>query len=81
MVDWQLTEATFYCDDVGTNVSIRVYQNGSTKCTGYKKYVENLNRNTAKALELRSEKLGEKLKCCGPDCSRVVEYKDKLFSE
>jgi hypothetical protein len=50
---WRLTVTTMllYCDAVDDDVTIMVYKDWSTKCTGYKKYVESLNRETAKMHE------------------------------
>jgi hypothetical protein len=41
VADWQVTATTIYCDAVDDNVMIIVYKDGSIRCTGYKKYVEN----------------------------------------
>jgi hypothetical protein len=81
MLDWQLTESTFYCDDIGTVVTIIVYNDGSTKCTGQKKFLENLTNRRAKELKSRAKELGKVLKCQGPDCSKVINYKNRVFSD
>ena len=79
--DWQVTATSIYCDAVDDDVTIMVYKDWSTKCTGDKKYGENIKREVAKELKRRGKRLGRKLKCEGPECSRVIEYKDKLFAE
>ncbi|MCJ7791782.1 MAG: hypothetical protein MUP49_05195 [Dehalococcoidia bacterium] len=43
-LDWQVTATTIYCDAVDDDVTILVYKDWSTKCTGYKKYVESLRQ-------------------------------------
>jgi hypothetical protein len=70
MVNWQVTATTVYCDGVGDEVTIMVYKDGQTKCTGYAKYGQP---------ELRSKR--RKTSCQGLDCSLVIGYRDKLFSE
>ena len=79
--DWQVTATSIYCDAVDDDVTIMVYKDWSTKCTGDKKYGENIKREVAKELKRRGKRLRRKLKCEGPECSRVIEYKDKLFAE
>jgi len=81
MVDWQVTATTIYCDAVDDDVTILVYKDRSAKCTGYRKYVENITRETAKKLKNKGKKLGKELKCEGPLDYRVTDYRDKLFTE
>jgi hypothetical protein len=81
MVDWEITVATIYSDAVDDEVMIMVYKNWSTKCTGYKTYVESLNRETAKTLEKKAKLLSRNLRCEGPLDYRVIEYRDKLIAE
>ncbi len=79
--DWQVTAVSTYCDAVDTNVVLLVYKDRSAKCVGYKKYGENVTKETVKELKKRSKKLGRELKCEGPECSRLMPYRDKLFAE
>jgi len=83
MVDWQVTATTVYCDAVDDDVTIIVYKDWSTRCVGYyKKYGDNvINKETAKALKQRSKKSGRALRCEGPECRRVIVYRDKLRAE
>mgnify|MGYP001059971853 CR=1 FL=1 len=82
MVDWQVTATTIYCDAVDDDVTVMVYKDRSTKCAGYRKYVENITKEAAKGLKKRAKKLGRELKCeSGPECSRVIAYRDKIFAE
>ena len=81
MVDWQVTATTISCDAVDDYVTLLVYKDWSAKCVGYKKYGENITKDTAKTLHKKSEKLGRELKCEGPECHRLIAYKDKLFAE
>jgi hypothetical protein len=81
VTDWQVTATTIYCDAVDDDVTIMVYKDGSTKCTGYKKYVENPNKETAQMLRKKAKRLGRNLKCEGPQDYRVTDYRDKLAAE
>ena len=80
MVNWRITATTIYCDAVADEVTLMVYKDGMTKCTGYRKYGEP-DKDMAKAMETRSKRLGQLLKCEGPECYRVTQYRDKLFAE
>jgi len=81
VVDWQVTATTIYCDAVDDDVTIIVYKDGNTRCTGYKKYAESLNKETAKILKKKAKRLGRNLRCEGPLDYRVTEYRDKLAAE
>ena len=81
MTDWQVTAKTIYCDAVDNDVTIMVYKDWSTRCTGYKKYVESLNKETAEMLKKKAKRLGRNLKCEGPLDHRVTEYRDKLAAK
>ena len=81
MTDWQVTATTIYCDAVDDEVTIMVYKDGSIRCTGYKKYVENPDKETAQVLKKKAKRLGRNLKCEGPQDFRVTSYRDKLTAE
>jgi hypothetical protein len=74
MVNWQLTATTIYCDAVNEEVTILVYKDFSTKCTGY-------NKRAAKAGSHSSKNNKAQAGCQGPACSCVVQYRDKLMAE
>ena len=79
--DWQVTATSINCDAVADDVTIMVYKDWSTRCTGYQKYGEKSQREAAKELKRRGKQLKRKLKCEGPECSRVIDYRDRLFAE
>jgi hypothetical protein len=81
VADWQVTATTIYCDAVDDEVTILVYKDGSIRCTGYKKYVENPDKETAQMLKKKGKRLGRNLKCEGPQDYRVTSYRDKLTAE
>ena len=81
MVDWQATATTIYCDAVDDDVTIIVYKDWSTRCTGYKKYHESVNTETMKILKKKSKLLGKNIECLGPLDYRVTGYRDKLIAQ
>jgi len=81
LVNWQVTATTIYCDAVDDDVTIMVYKDRSTRCVGYKKYIESITKETARELKKRAKKLGHELRCKGPECSRVIAYRDEVFAE
>ena len=80
MVNWQITAITIYCDAVDDEVTLLVYKDWSAKCTSYSKYGEP-SREIHKVLRKKSKQLGRRLECEGPECSRVLQYKEKLLAE
>jgi len=81
LADWQLTATTIYCDAVDDDVTIMVYKDQRTTCTGYNKYGEGLDKETAKVLKKKAKRLGKNLKCEGPRDHRVTDYRDRLMAE
>lgn len=80
MVNWQITATTIYCDAVDDDVTLMVYKDGTAKCAGYPKYSKP-GKEISKQLNRKGKQLGHNLKCEGPECSRVIQYRDKLFAE
>jgi hypothetical protein len=80
MVDWQVTAITIHCDAVDDEVTIMVYKDWSTGCTGYRKYGEP-DKETLNLLKKKGKQLKRQLECEGPECRRLVQYKDKLLAE
>ena len=80
MVNWQVTATTIYCDAVDDEVTVMVYKDGSARCTGYGKYGEP-SKEILNQLKKKSKQLEQQLKCAGPECYRVTQYKEKLFAE
>ena len=81
MGDWKVTATTIYCDAVEDDVTIMVYKDWSTTCTGYKKYGESLSQETAKMLKRKAKRLGRNLRCEGPLDHRVTDYRDMLIAQ
>ena len=81
VVDWQLIATSIYCDAIDEDVTIIVTKGWTTRCTGYKQYVENITKEVALMLKKKSKKLGRELRCEGPLDYRVTNYRDKLISE
>jgi len=81
LADWQVTATTIYCDAVDDDVTIMVYKDWSTTCTGYKKYGEGFNKEAARVLKKKAGRLGRNLRCEGPLDHRVTDYRDMLIAQ
>ncbi len=81
MTEWQITATTIYCEAVDDDVTLIVDKDWNVKCTGYKKYLAGLNKETENILKQKSRRLGRNLKCEGPEDFRVTDYRDKLMAE
>ncbi len=76
---WQITATTIRCELVDDFVTIMVNKDWSTRCAWYNRYKQ-------KALEDKKHKFDKKInlkmeKCQGPECSYVIDYRDKLIKE
>ena len=80
MTSWKITATTIYCDAVDDEVTVLVYKDWSTKCTGYHKY-SGPGKEISNLLRKKSKQLGRQLQCEGPQCQRVIQYKEKLVTE
>jgi len=80
MVNWQVTAVTIYCDAVDDEVTLLVYKDRSAKCTSYGKYGKP-DKDTVKVMKKKSKQLKRQLECEGPECHRLIQYRDKLFAE
>ncbi|MBN1862202.1 MAG: hypothetical protein JW790_00970, partial [Dehalococcoidales bacterium] len=61
-------------------VTVLVYKDWSTRCTGYTKYWEPA-KAIATQLRKKAKRLGRQLGCQGLECHRVTQYKEKLARE
>ncbi len=80
MVDWKITAATIYCEDVDDEVTLLVYKDGTTKCTSSVKYTRP-DKDTARTIKAKSKALKRRIVCKGDGCSRVTEYRNRIFAE
>ncbi len=80
MVDWQITAATIYCEDVADEVTVIVHRDGTSRCVGFTRYGKP-DRDTARLMEQKSRRLQRRLECTGPECPRVTDYRDRLLAE
>jgi hypothetical protein len=78
---WQVTATTIYCDAVDDEATFIVSgEDASVVCTIYQKYGQPDKKLTSEMAK-KSQKLGRTLKCEGPLCRRMTEYRDRLFAE
>ena len=80
MVNWQVTATTIHCDAVDDEVTLMVYKDGATKCTGYKRYGEP-SKEIFDLMKRKSKQLKRHLVCEGQECRRAIQYRDKLLAE
>ncbi len=80
MASWKVTATTIYCDAVDDEVTVLVYQDFSTKCTGHNKYLKP-TKEIDNLLKKKNKQLGRQLACPGLKCHRVVQYQEKLSQE
>jgi hypothetical protein len=80
MPGWQVTAKTIYCEAVEDEVTVLVYRNGPTRCTGFKKYTEP-NDITRQAIKTKKTNFRHALRCEGEQCPRVTRYKEQILAE
>lgn len=76
---WQLTATTINCDIVNDEATIIVYKDWTVKCTGHARYASS---SKARGL-IRGKSMSPErhLECLGPECPKVIQYREKLLSE
>ncbi len=78
---WQVTATTIYCDAVDDEATLIVSgEDASIVCTIYQKYAEPYKK-LASEMAKKGQKLGRTLKCEGPLCRRMTDYRDRLFTK
>lgn len=80
MTGWQITAKTIFCDAVDDEVTVLIYKDGSTRCTGHRKYDEP-NDITLQTIKEKTRKLKRPVKCEGEGCPRVIQYREKILTE
>jgi hypothetical protein len=76
---WQLTATTINCDVVDDEATILVYKDWSVKCTGHARYG---SPREGRVLPRKKSLSQERhLECLGPECPKVIQYREKLLSE
>lgn len=76
--NWQITATTIHCDMVDDFVTIMINKDWSMKCAWYNRYKQKAideNKKFNKEIKAKIEK------CQGPECSYLIEYRDKLIQE
>ncbi len=81
VTNWQITVTTIYCDAVDDDVSLMVDKDLNIRCTGYRRYITNFDKETDRILRQKSRKLGRNLRCEGPQDFRVTRYRNELIAE
>ena len=80
MASWKITATTIFCDAVDDEVTVLVYSDFSTKCTGHQKYLTP-TKEVNNLLKKRGKRLGRELACRGLKCPLVMHYQEKIVAE
>jgi hypothetical protein len=76
--DWQITATTVFCDSVDDEVTLMVYADGTSRCTGRQKYVKP-DKETSRAMKKKARRSGKIPMCLGDDCPRLKQYRDNIL--
>ncbi len=81
MPGWQVTAATIHCDAVDDEATLMVrYEDQSVSCAAYPRYGRP-DKKLAAIMKKKGRRSGRQLRCEGPLCRRMTEYRDRLFAE
>jgi len=80
VTNWQITAKTIFCDSVDDEVTVMVFKNGSTRCTGSQKYNQP-NDITLGLIKKKTKRAKRPIKCEGDGCIRVSQYQEKIMAE
>jgi len=80
MANWEMKATTIYCSAVEDEVTLMVNKDGTSQCTGYKKY-NKPTRATARLIKVKSKQSGKQIGCDGPECHRLIEYRGRFLAE
>ena len=80
MANWAITATTIYCDSIDDEVTLLVYKDGTLKCTGSNKPAKP-DKEKAKSMRVKNEQIMQTIGCTGPECYRLIQYRDKLLGE
>ncbi len=78
-VNWKITATTIFCDAIDDEATLIVFKDGTAKCAAYLKY-GSPDRETARLLSEKGKRTARQLKCEGPECFRLKQYRDRLFT-
>jgi hypothetical protein len=76
--DWEITVTTIFCEDVDDEVTLMVYADGTSRCTGRQKYISP-DKGTSRVMKKKSRRLGRLPLCHGDDCPKIKQYRDSIF--
>lgn len=79
MTDWQITLVTIFCEAVQDEVTISVRNDWSFKCTGYPK--SSKTDGAGASANSTTGKASQQQRCEVLECSRVIQYREKLRAE
>jgi hypothetical protein len=77
--DWEITATTLFCEDVDDEVTLMVYADGTSSCTGRQRYISP-DKETSRVMKKKSRRLGQLPLCRGDDCHKVKQYRDSILT-
>jgi hypothetical protein len=80
MTDWQITAKTIYCEAVDDEVTLLINKDGSSHCTGFRKYTTP-NAITVNTIKVKNKRAKQHIQCEGEGCTRLTGYKNQILSE
>jgi hypothetical protein len=77
--DWEITATTVYCEAVDDEVTLIIYADGTSSCTGRDQYIKP-DKETSRSMKKNSRRQGKLLACRDSDCTIVSDYRDNILS-
>jgi hypothetical protein len=77
--DWEITATTVHCDAVDDEVTLLVYADGTSRCTGRQKYAKP-DKETSRVNMKKNRQKGKQPGCRENDCYRLSQYRDSLLN-
>jgi hypothetical protein len=76
--EWEITATTVYCDAVDDEVTLIIYADGTSRCTGRDKYIKP-DKETSRTMKKKSRLQGRLLACLDNDCNIVKDYRENIL--
>jgi hypothetical protein len=75
--NWEITATTVYCDGIDDEVTLIVYTDGTSRCTGRDSYARSdKEKSTTLKKKIRKQKLSG---CSADGCPRVKQYRESIL--
>jgi hypothetical protein len=71
--DWEITATTIYCNAVDDEVTLIVYADGTSRCTGRQKYARSEKKK-------KNPNKSKNRECTQVDCPTLSRYRESLIN-